>query len=83
MAAINGKLIICDRCGETAFLKCVGEGEMDGGFTRWNKFEPTPDGWGNHRETGLLCPCCDLEYTKLVEMFKTKIESFKNKPKED
>lgn len=72
MAEINGKLIICDRCGTTAFCKCAGEGERDGGYTRWNKFEPAPEGWDWHSETGRLCPCCNLEYTKLIEHFKNK-----------
>lgn len=25
-----GKLVTCDRCGKTLFLKCIGEGEADG-----------------------------------------------------
>lgn len=45
MAEIKGKIVTCDRCGKNIFLKCTGEGEADGGFTRWNKFEPMPAGW--------------------------------------
>lgn len=45
MAEMNGKLLICDRCGKQIFLRTTGEGETDGGYTRWNKFEPAPDGW--------------------------------------
>lgn len=70
MAEINGRLIICDRCGATAFCKCAGEGEADGGFTRWNKFEPAPDGWDWHSDTGSLCSACNEEYTTLIENFK-------------
>jgi hypothetical protein len=69
MAEVNGKLTICDRCGETNFRKCIGEGERDGGFTQWNKFEPSPEGWtsrevpsryGRRRgEYMMLCPRCN------------------------
>ena len=45
MAKINGQLVICERCDTQVFCKCTGEGEADGGFTRWNKFEPLPEGW--------------------------------------
>lgn len=79
MAEVNGRLIICDRCGTTTFCKCTGEGERDGGYTRWNKFEPTPEGWGWHNETGRLCPCCNFEYNKLIESFA----SFKIKTKKE
>lgn len=72
MAEMNGKLIICDRCGETAFLKCAGEGELDGGYTRWNKFEPEPDGWDYHSEIGRLCPGCNQEYLQLLRIFKNR-----------
>ena len=45
MAETNGKIVTCDRCGAEIFLKCTGEGETDGGYTRWNEFEKLPDGW--------------------------------------
>lgn len=45
MAKVNGQIVSCDRCGTQIFRKCIGEGETDGGFTRWNKFEEMPDGW--------------------------------------
>lgn len=46
MAKINGQITICDRCGTQVFRKAIGEGEADGGYTRWNDFEPLSDGWG-------------------------------------
>lgn len=76
MAEVKGLLISCDRCGTTAFRKCTGEGERDGGYTRWNTFEPAPEGWDTHRDTGQLCPRCNQEYTRLIN-------SFMNKTKED
>ena len=74
MAEVNGKLVSCDRCNETVFLKCTGEGERDGGFTRWNNFEPIPSGWGNHFEVGLLCPKCNGEYRHLINSFMGTVE---------
>lgn len=70
MAGINGKLVSCDRCEKTVFVRCTGEGEADGGFTRWNTFEPLPDGWEYHSVVGQLCPECNKEYTSLIENFK-------------
>ena len=64
-----GKLITCDRCGKNVFLKCIGEGETDGGYTKWNKFEENPNGWKYYYNTGLLCPECNEEYVDIVEEF--------------
>lgn len=46
MAQVNGQLTTCDRCGSQIFRRTTGDGEADGGFTRWNNFEPCPAGWG-------------------------------------
>lgn len=46
MSHVNGQITTCDRCGAQVFSKCTGEGEADGGFTRWNDFEKLPEGWG-------------------------------------
>lgn len=45
MAEVKGKIVSCDRCGAHVFSRTTGEGEADGGFTRWNNFEKLPDGW--------------------------------------
>lgn len=29
MAQKVGKIIVCDRCGYSVFLECIGEGETD------------------------------------------------------
>lgn len=42
---------------------------MDGGFTRWNRFEPLPSGWSSHSETGLLCPICNEEFNRIMDAF--------------
>ena len=75
MAYKNGRLVICDRCGDTTFCECSGEGEADGGYTRWNTFNPTPEGWGicsEIKDIFNLCPKCNAEYTKILNNFKTK-----------
>lgn len=72
MAEVKGMLVICDRpgCGRQTFRKAAGEGEADGGYTRWNKFEPLAEGWEHFREVGTLCPDCAREYKALIEKFK-------------
>ena len=65
----NGRLSVCDRCGQGTFSRCTGEGELDGGFTRWNKFEPLPEGWRNHSAIGLLCPVCNEEFNRIMDAF--------------
>lgn len=55
MARQNGQLRTCDRCGKTIFLKTTGEGELDVGYTRWNKFEDAK-GWTTEKDIGDLCP---------------------------
>lgn len=74
MAERKGKLVTCDRCGETVFLECTGEGELDGGFTRWNKFEDMPNGWEKHFPMGMLCPKCNGEYKHLINSFMGTVE---------
>lgn len=66
----NGRLITCERCGTTVFLECIGEGERDGGFTRWNKFEPLPEGWGSFEHYD-LCPECNRIWTDIQHDFKS------------
>lgn len=72
MAYENGRLYICDRCGATGFAKCTGEGETDGGYTRWNNFEKL-EGWSNSYDAGLLCPACTSEWKCIIEQFKSPI----------
>lgn len=73
MAFKNGRLYTCDRCGETVFCECTGEKERDGGFTRWNTFEPLPDGWGccqDSRKLTNICPSCNEKYQRLIQTFE-------------
>ena len=66
MSRKNGQMRTCDRCGKQEFFECTGEGETDGGFTRWNKFEPA-GGWSVDR--GDLCPVCTQKLKERVQEF--------------
>lgn len=76
MSSIHGQLTICDRCGKTVFLNHIGNGEADGGFTRFNKFEPLPKGWDYTPGIGMMCPKCNEAYKNLLDGFmKDKVEN--------
>lgn len=73
MAFKNGRLYSCDRCGTTVFCECSGEKETDGGYTRWNTFEPLPEGWGHASDSkkfNNLCPKCNEKYQKMIKEFE-------------
>lgn len=72
----NGRLIKCDRCGKETFCKANGEGELDGGYTRWNKFEDA-SGWSHELGIGDLCPDCTQKFKELKDNFAKKVEEFK------
>lgn len=72
MSEVEGKLCKCDYpgCDEWCFLRFTGKGEMDGGFTRWNEFEPYPEGWGWGGAVSMrLCPTHFAEWEQLVDSF--------------
>ena len=75
MSRVNGQLVTCGRCGTQIFVKHIGDGETDGGFTRWNKFEPLPKGWGYHKCSD-LCPDCYNQWNKLETEFMNKEINF-------
>ena len=75
MAEKVGKMITCDRCGNSVFLECIGEGETDGGYTRWNNFEAAPESWAYHLDVGRLCPKCNAEYENMIKQFMNKTVS--------
>ena len=83
MSRQNGRLITCDRCGATTFCITTGEGEMDGGFTRWNKFADPPPGWGYSSEINMdLCPKCYAEYNRMLNDYKEALRGFAEAPDE-
>lgn len=69
-----GKLIGCDRCGKTVFLKTTGEKELDDGWTRYATFESPPDGWSYYSDVGRLCPQCSGAYQDIMKRFMDNIE---------
>ena len=73
MSRQKGELRTCDRCGKQIFCKSIGDGEMDGGYTRWNKFEQA-EGWSVNND-GDLCSECTAEFEKLKADFWKKNES--------
>ena len=75
MSVVNGQLTTCERCGVQIFRKATGEGEMDGGFTRWNNFEPYPEGWdivAVPKKLGIgydhirVCPACHETWNQAI-----------------
>ena len=71
MSEQRGKLVECDRCGCTVFLKYLGQGELDGGYTRWDKFEKLPETWMYESQVGCLCDKC-------AGLFRAFIHKLKN-----
>lgn len=72
MSSRCGKLEMCDRCHATVFLETIGDGERDGGYTRWNKFEPAPKGWSySYDLQKTLCPECTGKFQEMLVKFFT------------
>lgn len=63
MAETEGKLLTCDLCGESIFLKYIETKDYDGGFTRVLRYEDRPDGWQTWHVGNVvnstLCPTCN------------------------
>lgn len=79
MAQVNGALITCDRCGAQCFVKTTGDTIMDGGYTRWNNFEPMPAGWGRDKvgeDYMTLCPECNAKWKALSDAFMREAAAF-------
>ena len=68
----KGLLIKCDRCEKTGFFRTTGDREADGGYTRWNTFEPA-DGWTYEPDIGELCPDCSQEFEDIKIEFKHRM----------
>lgn len=73
MSKAKGLMRTCDRCGKWVFLKRTGEGVVDGGYTRWDEFEPAPDGWENIKGVGDVCDECKMEYEDMLERYKKRL----------
>ena len=66
----EGKLIQCDypMCDAQIMLAKTGEGEADGGYTRFNTYEPKPEGWG-YVDGKDLCPDHHRQYLDMIAEF--------------
>lgn len=66
----EGKLVQCDypKCNEHIMLAKIGECETDGGYTRYNNYEPLPDGWG-YKDGKDLCPDHHQYYLDMIAEF--------------
>lgn len=74
MGARKGKLITCDRCGATLFLKFLGteDGSNYGGA--YDKYDPLPDDWMYQTCAGYMCPECAKQFKTFVnEFFNGKV----------
>lgn len=70
MSEVKGKLITCNRCDETLFLKFLEHVDMDGGFSQgYNKYEDLPEDWLYESELGHLCPNCARDFRMFVTSF--------------
>lgn len=69
MGGVKGKLVTCDRCGAETFLKYIGKGDTDGGYTTWDKFEELSDDWMYGSQFGYLCPDCANEFKTIMYNF--------------
>ena len=65
----KGKMIICCRDDNFVFLKYLGKGNADGGYTTWDKFEDLPKEWLYDSRFGYLCPECAKEFKIFVNKF--------------
>ena len=72
MAEQKGLLKTCDRCGAQIFLKYKGTDSLDGGYTKRDNFEATPDGWDycnvDHGYKA-LCPACAKRWAEICTEF--------------
>ena len=63
MSEVEGKLLTCDPCGATVFLKYLETKQYDGGFTKERRYEDRPAGWQTWNVAGVihstLCPSCN------------------------
>lgn len=77
MAEFEGKNLVCDLCGRSVFLKYIGEGESDGGFTKWRKYEEKPKGWSSMSCVRFIfpnvCPSCAERIEDAIESVVNEI----------
>lgn len=69
MGSDMGKRLTCDRCGQSIFLKYLGKGDADGGYTTYDRYEDIPDSWMYTTRMGYLCSDCADSFRTFVYQF--------------
>lgn len=69
----EGRLYVCDRCGETMFFKRVDKEVLSGGFEVYDRYEKA-EGWG-YCDGKDLCPACSDELKRITESFLRYVEA--------
>lgn len=69
MSGTKGMMIRCCRDDNFVFLKYLGKGDTDGGYTTFDRYEDLPDDWLYDSRFGYLCPECAKEFKEFVNEF--------------
>ena len=69
MAEVKGKMITCNRDSNFVFLKRLVDGDTDGGFTKYERYEDLPSDWMFATQFGYLCPKCAREFRTFMTTF--------------
>lgn len=81
MSEVKGKLVTCNRCGNTHFLKFVEETSIDGGYSSYDHYEELPEEWLYATQFGHLCENCAKEFRDWITRFMNgKVASIWNDP---
>ena len=69
MAVFEGKLVTCDLCGESIFIKRTGVQELSGGFERNWTYEPMPNEWRQSwvKRYDTRCPNCSRRINAVID----------------
>lgn len=65
----KGMLIQCARCGKTHFLERLKDGVTDGGYTKYEQYQPEPKDWLFDGHFGYLCSDCAAKFRTLITRF--------------
>ena len=69
MGAEKGKLVICDRCGESIFLKFLERRAGSNYGSDYDVYDELPENWLNETWIGYLCPKCAEEFKRWITKF--------------
>lgn len=68
----EGVMERCEWCGRRYFRPHKETTYRDGGFTKIDKYEPLPEGWGNRYGIGMLCPDCSKDLDDSIKAAKSR-----------